>query len=52
MANDSTYQITGLVELRKEYEIDIQDNELKKQYDLYIENSIAEAKEEDKKEEK
>ena len=46
--NDSTLQITGLTELRKEYKMDIQDSELKKQYDTYIENAINSAKENDK----
>lgn len=47
---DSTLQITGLVELRKKYKMDIQDKELKKQYDTYVENALNEAKENDKKE--
>ena len=45
VANDATLQITALVELRKEYKMEIQDSELKKQYDLYIENSLEQAKE-------
>ncbi len=46
--SDSTLQITGLTELRKEFKMDIQDKELKKQYDAYIENAINQAKESDK----
>lgn len=46
---DSTLQITGLVELRKNYKMDIQDKELKKQYDTYVENALNQAKEQDKK---
>ena len=45
LTNDATYQVTGLSELRKEYKIDIQDDELKRQYETYIENSLAQAKE-------
>jgi len=49
MDSDSTLQITGLVELRKSYKMDIQDKELKTQYDNYVENALNEAKENDKK---
>ena len=48
LENDATYQINGLAELRKEYKMEIQDDELKKQYDTYIENSLAQAKEQNK----
>lgn len=47
--SDSTLQITALDELRKTYKIDIQDKELKKQYENYIENALNQAKENDKK---
>lgn len=46
--NDSTLQITALVELRKKYDMEIQDKNLKEQYNTYIENAIAKAKENDK----
>lgn len=46
--SDSTLQITGLTELRKDYKMDIQDKELKKQYDTYVENAMNQAKENDK----
>lgn len=42
---DATLQISALVDLRKEYKMEIQDSELKKQYEQYIENSLASAKE-------
>lgn len=45
VSEDATLQITALVELRKKYKMNIQDSELKTQYDNYIENSIAQAKE-------
>ncbi len=46
--DDSTLQITGLDELRKEYKMDIQDKELKTQYETYIQNALNEAKDNDK----
>lgn len=48
LSEDSTYQITALVELRKEYKMNIQDKELNNQYEVYIENALNEAKENDK----
>lgn len=48
LLEDSTYQITALAELRKKYEMDIQDKELKNQYETYVENALNEAKENDK----
>lgn len=48
LSEDSTLQITALKELRKEYKMDIQDKELKTQYDNYIENALSEAVSNDK----
>lgn len=48
LSNDSTLQITALDELRKEYKMDIQDKNLKSQYETYIENALSEAAESDK----
>lgn len=45
VATDATIQITALVELRKENKMEIQDSELKTQYEQYIENSLEQAKE-------
>lgn len=39
LENDKTLETTALVELRKEYKVEIQDKELKKQYDAYIEKN-------------
>lgn len=47
---DATLQITALVELRKEYKMEIQDSELKNQYEQYIENSLEQAKASDNQE--
>jgi len=41
--NDSTLQITALEELRKEYKVKIQDDTLKTQYELYLENAKKQA---------
>lgn len=48
LSEDSTLQITALKELRNEYKMDIQDKDLKTQYDNYIENSLSEAASNDK----
>ena len=48
LSEDSTLQITALRDLRKEYKMDIQDKELKTQYDNYIENALSEAAGNDK----
>lgn len=37
--NDETLQTKALVALRKEYKVEIQDSELKKQYDAYVEKN-------------
>lgn len=50
MSEDATLQVTGLAELRKEYKMDIQDSELKRQYETYITNSLENAKEQNKAE--
>lgn len=39
LEKDKTLEVTALVELRKEYEVEIQDKDLKKQYDAYVENN-------------
>lgn len=44
LSTDATLQINALVDFRKEYDMKIQDSELKNQYKQYIENSLAEAK--------
>lgn len=44
MSEDSTYQITGIVELRKEYGFEIEDSEIEKNYNNYIDTLIANAK--------
>ena len=36
---DSKLQVTALVELRKEYKVEIQDKDLKKQYEAYVESN-------------
>lgn len=41
--NDATLQITALEELRKEYKVEIQDDTLKDQYELYLKNSKEQA---------
>lgn len=38
LTNDPTIQVTALVELRKDYKVKIQDDDLKDQYERYIEN--------------
>lgn len=38
--NDATIQINALVELRKTYKMEIQDDELEKQYNTYISNQL------------
>ena len=40
---DATLQITALEELRKKYEVEIQDDELKSQYETYLENAKEQA---------
>lgn len=40
---DATLQITALEELRKEYKVKIEDKELKKQYETYLENAKKQA---------
>lgn len=45
LADDSTLQITALEELRKEYKVEIQDKNLKTQYENYLINSKNQAKE-------
>lgn len=42
--NDNTIQINSLVDLRKEYGMEIQDSDLKKQYETYISNQLLAAK--------
>lgn len=44
LAEDQTLQITGLEKLRKDYKINIQDKNLKNQYDNYLINAKAELK--------
>jgi len=39
ISKDETLEVTALVELRKEYEIEIQDKNLKDQYDSYVESN-------------
>ena len=41
--NDSTLQITGLEELRKEYKVSIEDSTLKDQYETYLKNAKKQA---------
>lgn len=41
--NDATLQITALEELRKEYKVKIEDDTLKSQYELYLENAKKQA---------
>ncbi len=41
--NDATLQINALVELRKSYGMNIEDDELNKQYSTYISNQILQA---------
>jgi len=48
LSEDSTLQITALKELRDEYKMNIQDKELKTQYDNYIQNALSEAAGNDK----
>lgn len=40
---DATLQITALEELRKEYKVEIQDDTLKDQYELYLKNAKEQA---------
>ena len=44
LSTDATLQINALVELRKQYKMNIQDSELKNQYEQYIDKSLADAK--------
>lgn len=39
ITSDKTLQVTALEELRKEYKVEIQDDKLKSQYELYIKNA-------------
>lgn len=48
ISDDSTLQIIALKELREEYKMNIQDKELKNQYDNYIENALSKAAANDK----
>ena len=41
--DDATISINALKELRKEYGVDITDDEIQKQYALYIQNALASA---------
>lgn len=41
--NDSSLQITGLEELRKEYKVSIEDTTLKDQYETYLKNAKKQA---------
>ena len=43
--NDQTIQVKAMQELRKEYDIEIQDTELKEQYARYIQNSLQQTNE-------
>lgn len=45
LTNDTTLQITALEELRKEYNVSIEDDKLKDQYESYIEYLKEQAKE-------
>lgn len=45
LSEDASLQITALEELRKEYKINIEDKELKKQYETYLENAKKQANE-------
>lgn len=45
--SDSSLEITAMVELRKEYKVNITDKELKAQYENYIDNAIEQAKQSD-----
>ena len=45
LTEDATLQITALEELRKDYKIEIQDKNLKTQYETYLTNAKTEAKE-------
>lgn len=47
LANDATLQITALEKLRKEYKMDIEDSNLKDQYETYLENAKEQAKNND-----
>ena len=47
LSNDSTLEITAMVELRKNYKVNITDKELKAQYENYINNAIEQAKKND-----
>ena len=40
-ANDSTVSVKAMQELRKEYNVEIQDSELKEQYANYIQNALS-----------
>ena len=40
-ANDSTVAVKAMQELRKEYNVEIQDSELKEQYANYIQNALS-----------
>ena len=39
LSKDTTLQVTALEELRKDYKIDIQDKNLKSQYETYLTNA-------------
>lgn len=39
LSEDATLQVTALEELRKEYKVEIQDDRLKSQYELYLKNT-------------
>lgn len=41
--DDATLQVTALEELRKEYKVEIQDDNLKDQYELYLKNAKEQA---------
>lgn len=45
--SDSSLEITAMVELRKEYKVNITDKELKAQYENYVDNAIEQAKKSD-----
>ncbi len=47
LEKDSTLQISGMQELRKSYGVKIVDTEINRDFDRYIENLIANAKEKD-----
>ncbi len=49
LKDDSSLEITAMDEFRKSYKVNITDKELKTQYENYVTNSIAQAKENDSK---